>query len=209
MTNPSWRDEVRAELSRLPDDLAGYQMLEPAAWFMAESELLQRLEAWGFALAQRDRRLGVAALVAFAQVGFPVAMANAAGREENCGFWDSEPHADGAPVEAQIARGAAWLDDPSEANVTAVKQGFDPTRQLNVWDEDLRPQSDKDNFFWYYEIGQCIAHAITGEGGDPGGESYDYWTPEQSVSRGLVIAVLGIRQGTGDQAALATLRAGV
>ena len=179
------------------------------AWQAADRDVLKGLEAWGTKLAERDRRAGVAVLVGAAQLGFSRAMAAAGDKAANMGFHASEPSLDGAPVETQIARGAAWLADPSAAHLKEVVAGFDPGRQLNVWEVDLLPQRDEDNWFWYVEVGQCIAHAISGKGGSRDGTSYYQWTPAQSVGRGLDMAVRGLRAGDNDASVIAELGTGM
>lgn len=212
-TGPDWKRALRDELARLPDDFAAYCAERGAsvdgAWDVADSDALRGLEAWGRELADRDRRLGVAALVAAAQVGFPRAMKAAGGKAANMGFHASEGSMDGAPVETQIERGAAWLADPGDDRFDEVVASLDPTRQLNVWDEDLLPQSDEDAWFWYSEVGQCIAHAISGQGGEIEGATYYEWTPPQSVGRGLVMAVRGLRKDADDAAVIEAIRAGM
>ncbi len=212
-TGPDWKRALRDELARLPDDFAAYCVERGAsvdgAWDVADSDALRGLEAWGRELADRDRRLGVAALVAAAQVGFPRAMKAAGDKAANMGFHASEGSMDGAPVETQIERGAAWLADPSDDRFDEVVASLDPTRQLNVWDEDLLPQSDEDAWFWYSEVGQCIAHAISGQGGEIEGATYYEWTPPQSVGRGLVMAVRGLRKDADDAAVIEAIRAGM
>jgi hypothetical protein len=204
---------LRDELAKLPDDFAAYCADRGAsadgAWEHADTDALKGLEAWGVELAQRDRALGVAALVAMAQVGFPRAMAAAGKGAANMGFHASEGSMDGAPVETQIARGAAWLGDPSDEKFDEVVAGLDPSRQLNVWDEDLLPQRDEDNWFWYSEVGQCVSHAISGQGGEPEGASYYEWTPALSVGRGLVMVVRGLRAGDNDVALIGELCTGM
>ncbi|MFN0247388.1 MAG: hypothetical protein ACKV2T_10920 [Kofleriaceae bacterium] len=205
-----WKPVLRDELAKLPDDFATYCAESGAsvedAWEVADTDELRGIEAWGKELAERDRRLGVAALVAAAQSGFARAMKNAGTKADNMGFHASEGSMDGQPVETQIERGAAWLSDPSEAKLEAVVASLDPSRQLNVWDEDLLPQSDDDNWYWYSEVGQCIAHAISGEGGEAAGTTYYEWTPALSVGRGLVMAVRGLRTGNNDANLISSLR---
>lgn len=209
----NWKAAVREEIAKLPNGLAAYcvQRGKTAtdAWEVADSDALRGLEAWGTELAHRDRRLGVAVLVGVAQIGYPRAMKAAGSKADNMGFHASEGSMDGAPVETQIARGAAWAADPSDQKFDEVVAGLDPSRQLNVWDEDLLPQSDEDGWFWYSEVGQCIAHAISGEGGDPEGTSYYEWTPAQSVGRGLVMAIRGIRKNNNDANMIDSVRVGL
>lgn len=210
-SGPAWKRDLRAELAKLPDDFAAYCAERGAsaggAWEHADTDPVKGLEAWGRELAERDRRLGVAALVSIAQAGFPRAMKSAGDAAANMGFHASEESMDGAPVEMQIARGAAWLADPSESNLEAVVASLDPSRQLNVWNEDLLPQSEDQHWYWYSEVGQCIAHAISGEGGEAEGTTYYEWTPALSAARGMVMAVRGLRAGDNDAAVIAELRA--
>ncbi len=73
-----------------------------------------------------------------------------------------------------------------------MAEGNDPSRQLQVWDDDLRP-SDDSAHWWYLDVGQCCGHAITRTTGDPRKHSYYDWDPEACVGRGLVLAVRGLR----------------
>ena len=150
---------------------------------------------------------GIGALVRTAQHGYPMAIAAGGIGLENMGFHASEGSMDGAPVETQIALAAAWLDAPDRAHLAAVAGGNDPSRQLQIWDDDLRPPDDRAHW-WYSDVGQCCGHAITQATGNPRGDSYYEWPPETCVGRGLVIAVRGLRQkGANLDAILAGVRA--
>jgi hypothetical protein len=212
-TAPSWKRELREELAKLPDNFAAYcaelGAKTDGAWDVADTDELRGLEAWGKELAQRDRRLGIAALLGIAQTGFARAMATAGSAADNMGFHASEESMDGAPVESQIARAAAWLADPSEANRELVVAGFDPSRQLQVWEEDLIGGTVDQPWFWYTEVGQCLAAAIMRDDGDEDGNAYDSWPPHTSISRGMVMAVRGLREDGDDAPALAIVRAGM
>lgn len=171
----------------------------PSPWEHADSDALRGLEAWGRELAERDLRAGLRALLAFGRKGFPTIVERAGDAIESMGFLASEPSLDGLPVEAQLETVAKWLDAPESAD---VKRAFDPSRQLNVWDDDLRP-SDDQAWYWYYELGQCACAAILNQGkGSEDGASYDTWPPAWCVARGLVIAVRGLRTREGEEAAI-------
>ena len=114
---------------------------------------------------------------------------------------DIDASADGAPVETQIELAARWLDAPDAAHFAAVAAGNDPSRQLQIWDDDLRPSDDRAHW-WYLDVGQCCGHAITQTAGDPGKHSYYDWPPETCVGRGLVAAVRGLRTRRGDLSAI-------
>jgi len=145
--------------------------------------------------------------VRVAQHGFRIAVAEGGIGLEGMGFHASEPSLDGAPVETQIALAAGWLDEPDAAHLAAVVAANDPSRQLQVWDEDLRPSDDRAHW-WYVDVGQCCGHAITRTAGDPRKHSYYEWPPETCVGRGLVVAVRGLRsKGANLDAILGDVRA--
>ena len=195
------RGRVRSTVAAIPDfadhlrELGATGAGEP--WVHADTPELAGLERWGTALATKDRQAGIAALVRAAQFGFPLALVAGGSAIVGLGFRGSEgePIADGAPVEVQIARASRWLDDPS--TIGAVDEAYDRTRQLNVWDDDLRP-GDATAYYWYLDVGQCCCAAILRGAGDPEGTSYYEWPPATTVGRGLVIAVRGIRNEGAD-----------
>ena len=188
-----WRGSLRAAVEATgPDFAAHLRGLGANGWEFADTAELAGLEAWGTELAKRDRIAGIAALVRAAQHGFPRALEAGGIGLDGMGFKASEPSMDGAPVETQIALAAAWVDSPDVEHTAAVAAGNDPSRQLQVWDDDLRP-SDDSAHWWYSDVGQCLGHAITRNSGDPAKGSYYEWPPETCVGRGLVIAVRGLR----------------
>ena len=216
----TWRSALRDELAKLPDDFAafcrdvGAKVPEGDAWPHCDTDELKGLEAWARELATRDRTLGVAAACALAQTGFPLAMATAGTQADSMGFHADEPHADGAPVGAQIARAAAWLDAPGKATLAEVRAGFDPTRQLVAWSEDLIDGANDQPWFWYIEVGQCLACAIMNDEREPHDvdaedSTYEHWSPALCVARGMVMATRGLRGSEGDGPTLATLYAGM
>ena len=197
-----WRATLRAELAATGEDFGAYlRGLDASGWEFADSPELAGLEQWGTALAKRDRMAGIGALVRAAQHGFPIAAAAGGIGLEGMGFLASEEAMDGAPVETQIALAAAWLDAPDAPHLRAVTDGNDPSRQLQVWDDDLRPSDDRAHW-WYMDVGQCCGHAITQRAGDPKKHSYYDWPPETCVGRGLVLAVRGLRDQGADLAAI-------
>jgi hypothetical protein len=205
---PDWRGALRAEVAKTGDDFAGFlRGLAATGWEHADTPELAGLEQWGTMLAHADRAAGVGALVRVAQHGFRIAVAAGGIGLEGMGFLASEPSVDGAPVEMQIELAARWLDAPDAAHVKAVAAGNDPSRQLQIWDDDLRPSDDRAHW-WYVDVGQCCGHAITQVGGDPRKHSYYDWPPETCVGRGLVVAVRGLRSPRADLGAiLAAVRA--
>ncbi|HEY4176777.1 MAG TPA: hypothetical protein VGM90_08100 [Kofleriaceae bacterium] len=233
-----WRADLRKEIENHPD-FGEYcrerGAREPSLWIAADTPMLAGLEAWARELATRNPRLGIAVLAAAAGKGLAVAMASAGDEAESMGFHASEPHEDGVPVETQIARGLAFLDAPTNATLKDVNDGFDPTRQLYAWGEDLMPGADMQPWYWYLDVGQCLACAIrkgdatsptedmdsmddAGEVEPPTVEDFDAadreagyesWPAAVCVARGLVMACRGLRaaESSDDEPGLATLRA--
>jgi len=194
-----------------PDDFTAYLgdlgAQVDGAWEHADTPELIGLERWGTELAERDHRLVLAALIAAAQCGFPIAMAVAGDAVDGMGFHASEPHGDGAPVETQIAVVARWLGDPTKDVTQSVAKAYDRTRQLHAWDGELNPPDDQ-AYFWYLEVGQCCCAATLAGGNDPDGDSYYDWPVAVTIGRGLVMAARGIRfPGTTSADAITTLHA--
>jgi hypothetical protein len=167
---------------------------ESAAWEHADDPLLVGLERWGRMLAAADRTAALRVLVAAAQRGFDRIAERSAPALADVGFFGAEDDEilDGAAVQVQLARVAAWLDAP-EATRAKVDEAYDRTRQLVVWDDDLMP-AENESYFWYLDIGQLCCAAVlnsptlSGEHGD-----YYGWPPEVCIARGLVVAVRGLR----------------
>jgi len=166
----------------------------PLPWPHADSLELVGLERWGTQLAASDREAGVCALVLAAQHGFPrvVAAGGAAIADIGLRGREGEPFVDGAAVEVQLGRAARWVDEPNATNRDAAADALDPTRQLHVWEDDLRPADDA-AFYWYLDVGQCACSAIVRDGGDANGDSYYHWPASACVGRGLVVAARGLR----------------
>ena len=203
-----WRDRLRAAVLATGPDFAAYlRSLDASGWEHADSPELAGLEQWGTQLATRDRMVGIGALVRAAQHGYPQAIAAGGIGLDDMGFHASEGAMDGAPVETQIALAAAWLDAPDRASLAAVLAGNDPSRQLLIWDDDLRPPDDRAHW-WYSDVGQCCGYAITTKKTNANGDGYYEWPSEICVGRGLVIAVRGLREkGANIDAILAGVRA--
>jgi hypothetical protein len=199
-----WRPALRAAMDHAGEDFAGNlrklgAAKRPAAWAHADTPELAGLERWGTTLAKSDRVTGIAALVVAAQYGFSIA--GAAGKDElaDLGFFGKEgdPIVDGASVEVQIARSGAWLDAPGKPTKALVGEAFDPSRQLQVWDEDLHPTEDT-AFYWYLDVGQCCCAAIVATKGKASGDTYYEWPAETCVGRGLVLVARGLLSAGAD-----------
>jgi hypothetical protein len=145
----AWVEDFAVECERLGADDT------PTPWLHADTKPLVGLERWGTQLATTDREAAICALVLAAQHGFPRVLEEAGAMLEGHGLRSSEQVLDGASAETQIDLCARWVDDPSEANRQAVQDGFDPTRQLHVWDPEMLPARGT-AFYWYTEVGQML-----------------------------------------------------
>ncbi|MBL9020299.1 MAG: hypothetical protein JNL83_39300 [Myxococcales bacterium] len=205
-----WRADLRHAVEEAGPDFAAFLAELGASskgWEHADTAELAGLERWGTELAKRDRRAGIGALVLAARHGLPIVLERGGIGLDGMGFKADEPSADGAPVEKQIQLAAEWLDGPDDRHLAAVHAACDPSRQLQIWDDDLRPNDDNAHW-WYADVGQCCGYAITRTGGDPAKHSYYEWPSETCVGRGLVLAVRGLRtKGASLHDVLADLRA--
>jgi len=181
----AWVDDFVADCRRRASEMG------TARWPVADTPELVGLERWATELATTDREAGVCALVLAAQYGLPRILAAGGSELDGMGYRGDEM-LDGASVESQLDRCARWVDNPSAANVQAVEDGFDRTRQMHTWDPDLQPH-DLKSYFWYSEIGQLASAAIVKGEGDTTRNSYFYWPAAVCAGRGLVIAARGLR----------------
>jgi len=167
----------------------------PTPWEQADDPLLVGLERWARAWALEDRVAALRLLARGAQRGFAEIAKRSADELVDVGFFGKEGDQiwDGAALEVQLSRVAAWLDAPDEMK-PQIEEAYDRTRQLVAWDDDLRP-SDEQSFFWYLEIGQLCCAAVLNRpslNADDHGDYYG-WPPDVCIARGFVVAVRGLR----------------
>ncbi len=202
---PALRERVAAAGADFAEHLRSRAAaVRPAPWKQSDAPELVGLERWGTALARADHHLGVSALVAAAQHGFPKVVAAGGKDLEGMGFTgkNRDRIVDGAAVQVQIRRAARWLAEPTDATRQKVAEAYDQTRQLHGWEEDLRPP-DEQAFYWYLEVGQlCCAAILNRDLTRSVGDSYYTWTAPRCVGRGLVLAVRGLRMPGTDVAEL-------
>ncbi len=196
----TWREALRDSLANIDDFAAHCKQLGGSGhgWVHADSPELVGLEHWGTELAKKHHEAGVGALVTAARAGFGDVAAAGGAMLADMGMTGQEgdPNIDGMSCQVQIGRAARWLDDPNE--LAKVQEALDPSRQLYVWDDDLRPD-DASSFFWYLDVGQLCSSAILNvkkDKRDPHGGGYYEWPSESCVGRGLV-AVARAQRGHG------------
>lgn len=164
-------------------------------WKHSTTRALMGLEQFGWSTMLpypgNDGRVGVGLLVRVAQTAFPLVAAVGGQELSSAAFFAdhdavAESEADGAPLETQLATLMSWLDE--DADEKAVAAVYDRTRQLYVWDDDIRPSYDQ-SFMWLTEVGQCACAALMNEDGDPNDRGYYGWPPGACVGRGLVATI--------------------
>lgn len=110
-------------------------------------------------------------------------------------FYASDPCMDGAPIEKQIMNVEKWLADPSPVNEQLVSQGIDPSRQMNIWEEDLFPADDQ-MWGWIMETAQLLSMAVVANDADADDEedSPYGWSSAACVSRSALCSFKAIAQ---------------
>lgn len=192
----AWRDSLRDAVRNIGNFADHCEQLANGytGWAHADSPALIGLERWGTELAAADRIAAIAALVAAAHSAFPDVVKSGSDQLVDMGVTgdESEPILDGASVQVQLGRALRWLDAQDAAALAAVEQGFDKTRQLYTWDDDLRPADDV-AYFWVIDMGQLCSAAILRDTGDADGGGYYEWPYATVVGRGLVIIARSLR----------------
>jgi hypothetical protein len=171
-------------------------------WAHADTPELAGLEQWAKAIAGLDRALALQALLRAARFALGRIVAEIpSGMLVEMGVTRDAPSKDGAPVETQLDRCEAYLS--RNATFDEVQAAFDPTRQLNVWDDDLRP-TEQNAWFWITEVGQCCCSAILRGDKETAttASSYDGWSWRDCIARGFVVAVRAVRRDRAETAGI-------
>jgi hypothetical protein len=166
-------------------------------WFFATIELEKSLDTFMQQLAAVDKITAIKFSTVFAKYAFDYVRKNHLDQVKEFGFafLESDPCLDGEPIEKQIKNVENWLNDPTKENMKIVQKGIDPSRQMNIWEEDLFPPDDQ-MWAWIIENTQLLSMAIVA--GDS--EQYDYdmekspysWSYKACVSRSAICSLKSI-----------------
>lgn len=175
------------------EDLSSFAPSEE--WDGGETALERSLEGWVEAIAGADPRAGVRAAMACAEHALPIVEASARASRLDVGAPDQEWGDSKTPIE-QLAAVRAWLDSGADIPPHTA----DYTRQLNVWDEDLRPVEDapEDWFVYFVETTNLLLMAILH--GDESGP-YDTWRRSLCAARSAVCSYKAMHRPGGDREA--------
>jgi hypothetical protein len=172
---------------------------EPWAHCLLPEE--RALEQWMMALAPFGRAAYTRAAAAAARHAYPIVMERGGEMAIECNFQEGAPSMDGEAAGTQVRLVEAWLAAPSDATLAAVKAGIDPSRQLNVWDEDLYPDPSG-MWFWFLEVAHLASFAAaSAEAWTEGRREESYtWPAEVCAARAVVCALKAVRAPDGDVA---------
>lgn len=173
------------------DDL---QSFEPSgSWEGRETALEAGLEGWVEAIAKADARAGGVAALACAEHALPIVAASYAASGMDFGGPDDE-WGDSATPRQQLEHVRAWVEHGTPIPELAA----DYTRQLNVWDEDLRPtQGNLEGWYVYFvETTNLLVMAILH---DESGGPYGTWSGSVSAARSAVCSYKAMHRAGSDR----------
>ncbi len=168
-------------------------------WAFATLDLEKSLDTFMQQLYSLDRMTAIRYTAIFARYAFEYVRDNRKEQVAEIGFsfFEADPCMDGEPIEKQLKNVEAWLRNPTPENQEAVEHGIDPSRQLEIWEEDLFPPDDQ-MWMWIIENTQLLSMAVP-EGGseesDYAEESSPYnWSSKVCLSRSALCSLKTIAQ---------------
>lgn len=178
------------------------------AWEHATSPEQRGLERWVHAFAPLGRRTLAQVALGAARWAYPSVVSRAGEDAVAFAIAEEAPSMDGESIGMQLRRVEAWIADPGELSIEALENAFDPTRQLVLWDDDLRPPEDAYDISWHWfmEVGQlCVATCLHSMSPPGSGSEYYHWSALQCAARAVVCCCKAMRMepdGEVDVAAL-------
>ena len=162
-----------------PEYLRGLERdSELSSWEHALTEEERGLELWVHSFTEFGRSAIVAAAAAAARLVYPGIVERAGDEAIEFGISEDAPSMDGESLGKQLHRVESWLSSPDDETSSALRNAFDPTRQMTVWDDDLRPPDDlfDVSWHWFMEVGQlCLGACLHEMDGEAEGSSYYAW----------------------------------
>jgi hypothetical protein len=157
------------------------------------------LERDAYRVGSAGRKAWVAMAAAAARHAYPKVIEATIGNElvDHFGFHEDGKSLDGETEGMKIRRVEAWLKSPDQETEGAVADSIDPSRQLEIWEDDLRPPDDsEDSWMWFHCVGQLLAQSVThsadGDGHITRPDSSYYWPAQVCAARCVVAAAKSI-----------------
>lgn len=166
-------------------------------WQFAAHPLEQALEVFMRQLAGLDRPAAVRLAAFLARYAWEAVRDQHLEQVQGIGFafLETDPCADGEPIEKQLKNVENWLKAPTPAHRAAVKKGIDPSRQLEIWEEDLFPPADQ-MWLWIIAPAQLLSLAVVAgdapaHDDDPDASPYN-WSFLACVSRSALCSLKAV-----------------
>ena len=184
-------DQLKSQLTKVSEVTAFLAEANRAvdetdsAWEFATLEIEQAFDQFMLQLAALDRFAAIKLAAGCARYAFDDVAANHTAQMEEFGFafHATDPALDGEAIEKQLLNVEQWLAKPDPAALKVVKKGIDPSRQMNLWEEDLFPAADI-MFVWILEATQLLSMAVTvKKAGDDDHDSPYEWSYRACVAR--------------------------
>lgn len=157
------------------------------------------LELFMQTIATYDKTTLITLAHEIADFAYPIAIERAGEDALCCGLHIDAPSMDGASEGMKLKLVKQLLDNPTANNLQKVKDSIDPTRQLEVWEEDINP-SGYDMWQWFTTVGQLCALAVVNDEDkdiDDEGNSL-FWPGSICAIRCIIAALKSIRNDEGE-----------
>lgn len=166
-------------------------------WSFSTLNVEAALDAFMQQLAALDKKTAIQFAAVFVRYAFEHVRENHMDqiREFGFAFFESDPCMDGDSIGKQLFNVENWLSDPSPENEEVVANGVDPSRQMNIWEEDLYPSEDQ-MWQWIIETAQLLSMAVTAKESeeDDDGESPYEWSYKACASRSAICSLKTVSQ---------------
>jgi hypothetical protein len=154
------------------------------------------LERWVRSFTPFGREVLATVAVAAARTAYPSVVVRAGEDAQSFGIAEDASSLDGEALGMQVRRVEAWLASPGDVTREALAAAFDPTRQLLIWDDDLRPSEDEydASWQWFLEVGQlCVATCLRPMDSESTHSSYYWWAAPDCAARAVVCSLKALR----------------
>lgn len=166
-------------------------------WFFATLPSEKSFDTFMQQVAETDRRTAIQFATIFAKYAFTYVYENYFEQVKEVGFafLESDKCRDGDPIQKQLKNVENWLKEPTQANEEIVRNGIDPSRQMDIWEEDLFPPDDQ-MWLWIIENTQLLSMAVVAGDSethdDDINESPYSWSYKACVSRSAICSLKSI-----------------